>query len=104
VPAVPPGKIKAIAQRYADGEIMAKIARDLRISASTVHRYTRDQPRRGRIPPNGIGSEIQALRARGRSYQEVASALGVCVNTVKRRELKSAATRRRTAAPASRHH
>ena len=104
-PAITPAEtVQAIRKRYKDGESLAKIARALMTSVSTVQKHTRDLPRRN--PKQLTGKtvrDIYALREQGHRRELVAKTLGVSVSSVKRYEPKSAATRRRTAAPTSRH-
>lgn len=103
----PTEKVQALRTRYGNGEGPTEIAKALRISVSTVQKHTRDLPRQNpkRLAPKTV-DDIYALRAKGYRRELVAETLGVSISSVKRYEPKkpkSAATRRRTAAPASRH-
>jgi len=102
----PPEKVEAIRKRYGEGQSLATIAKALMTSVSTVQKHTRDLPRRNPKQLTGkTVSDIYTLRAQGHRRERVAETLGISVSSVKRYEQKptGAATRRRTAAPASRH-
>ena len=104
-PKTPEHIIKEARERYQRGEKPAQIAAALHLGTSTVRGHTSDLPRqpRPRITPDTVAAMLE-LRGKGLSREAVAKKLNVSPVSVWRHEKKqkSAATRRRTAAPASR--
>lgn len=78
--------IKRIRQRYDAGEPMPSIARNEKVSVTTVKKHTRDLPRRksgNRLNPATL-AEVKELSGQDLTQEAIALKLGINAATVRR--------------------